>query len=33
MDEIRVLVEIASEEFYSTDTCGIEYSEDEVVEF
>ena len=34
MDEIRILVEITSEEFYSTDSCGIEYSEDdEVVEF
>ncbi len=33
MDELKILVEIISEEAYSTDTKGIECSEDEAVEF
>lgn len=33
MDELRILVEVTSEELYGADTCGIECSEDEAVEF
>lgn len=33
MDEIRVLVEVTSEEAYGIDTYGIECTEDEAVEF
>lgn len=33
MDELKILVEITSEEAYGVDTYGIEYSEDEAVEF
>lgn len=33
MDELRILVEITSEETYGVDTYGIEFSEEEAVEF
>ena len=33
MDELRILVKITSEEVYGVDTYGIEFSEDEAVEF
>lgn len=33
MDELRILVEVTSEEMYGTDTYGIECSEDEAIEF
>lgn len=33
MNELRDLIEITSEEAYGTDTCGVECSEDEAVEF
>ena len=33
MDELRILVEITSEEACGVDTYGIEFSEDETVEF
>jgi len=33
MEELRDLIEITSEEAYGVNTYGIEFSEDEVVEF
>ena len=33
MEELRILVEVTSEEIYGTDVYGIEWTEDEAVEF
>ena len=33
MEELRDLIEITSEEAYGVDTYGVEFSEDEAVEF
>jgi len=33
MNELKILVEVTSEEMYGTDAYGIEFLEDEAVEF